>query len=137
MLAAHQCFFCFRISRFLSIKLSFIIFPENLIFPINFKFFTFSFLRLSSESLLEAKHRSKLLKTSFANVDTSIHLLNVFFVILPFIKATGIFLFLISKIKLGHISESTNIIKLGCHLFKKLFIKKFTSIGKYLCLIFL
>ena len=47
------------------------------------------------------------------------------------------FLFLISKIKFGQISESTNIIKLGDqYILRNFFTRSNLSIGKNLCIIF-
>ena len=74
-----------------------------------------------------------ILKIFFAVLGKIIHLLKDFFVNLALIIAIGILFFFAFKIKFGQISESTKKILSGFHKFKKFFIKKLTSNGKYLC----
>ena len=80
--------------------------------------------------MLEAKHKSKLSKTFFANFEKTFHLVNVFFVILALSKINGILFSLILNKKFGHISESIKQIKFGCQLSRKEFTKNLVSRGK-------
>ena len=89
--------------------------------------------RFFLDSSLEAKNKSKLLKTFFANLGKIFHLFKVFFVILALIKINVIFFSLILNKKFGHISESIKQIKFGCHFSRKEFTKNSISIGKKRC----
>ena len=86
--------------------------------------------KLFLDSLLEAKHRSKQLKICLANFGILLHLLNVFFVILPFNKTKGIFFSFIFIKKFGHISESTKQTRSGFHFSRNAIDKEFKSRGK-------
>ena len=63
----------------------------------------------------------------FENFLKKNHLLKVLLVILAFKRMSGIFFFLIPKIKFGQISESTNEAMSGLHDLRKLFMNKFKS----------
>ena len=79
--------------------------------------------------VLEFDNKNKPIKLNifFDVLGNSIHLRKVFFVILVFKMATGIFSSLQYKSKLGQISESTKNNFSGCHFKINFFIKKFTS----------
>ena len=86
--------------------------------------------------MLDGKHNSKDWKIFSAIFDIIIHLKKVFLVILALRRTNGILLFLISKIKFGQISESTNIIKCGDQHSRNFFTRSNLSIGKNLCIMF-
>jgi len=100
--------------------------------PKYLTFFPLKYSKLFFDSALDAKHKSKVLKIFFANVEKKSHLLKVFLVILPLIKTKGTFFFLISNKKFGQISESTKIANFGFQLSKKFLTNFKESIGKNL-----
>ena len=82
--------------------------------------------------MLDERQIPNVLKIFFPKLFMYLHLLNVFFVILAFIKPIGIFFFFAKKIRLGQISESTRKIALGDHKLINFSIMKYTSTGKNL-----
>ena len=78
-------------------------------------------------SLFEEKHKSNLPNTFLANFENRDHLLNDFFVILPFRRIIGICFLFKLKIIFGQISESIKKETEGLNSLKKFFCKKFIS----------
>ena len=133
VLAAHHVLNLPRIILLKSLISSKLFLVEYFKFPIYFKFLTSSFSKLFLEFSLDAKHKSKLLKTFLAKFIIIFHLLNVLFVILPLINIKGMLFFLILNKKFGQISESTKQTKSGFHKSKKSSESFLVSKGKNLC----